>query len=377
MTPRIFRFASAVASAALLSLLIPGAAAQKQPASSAPGVSSALGDITLPVTVVDDHGRPVKNLTASNLSLTDGGRKQTIQSFGPDPNLQMTFGIVAEAGSDINSELGDERLSTIHFVDHTLPGVSDKGFVIQYNHEVDLLANPTAKADTLHDAINQIGAPKYGGDGGRSDGGTLYDAIYLASKEVIDNQPGRRVLILFTDGIDHGSKESLENAVAAAQSAHAAIFAVYIRAAQPRSHRERAAGNPGGVGYPGGGYPGGGYPGGGYPGRRYPGGYPGGPTGPTGGQAPRQEPPERAPGVDGRKILEQICNATGGYMVEARPDKADKAYDKIVALLQHPYRITWKPDAKTANISYHRLSLSTDKKNVWAIMQTGLTTGLQ
>jgi VWFA-related protein len=349
-------------SAALFPLLVAAAAAQ-QTAGSGPVVSSAIGTIRLPVTVVDDHANPVKNLTAADLTLTDSDVKQTIQSFGPDPNQQLTFGIVAEAGDTLRTELGDERLATVHFIDHTLPGVSDQGFVVQYNTEVDLLTNPTAKANTLHDGANQIGSPQFGGNSGSPGaglGGTLYDAIYLASREVIAKEPGRHVLILFTDGVDQGSKESMEDAIAAAQNANAAIFAIYFRGEEQQQRSpDRGMGRPG-VGYPGS------YPGGGYPGGR---GNPG--SGRRGG-----EQPER-PHVDGKHILEQICNATGGYMVEGSRDKADKSYDKLLALLQHSYLITWKPGDKTADLAYHRLSLNTDKKNVWAIMQTGLTTGPQ
>ncbi len=359
------------ASAALVPLLAPPASAQ-QPAGSGPVVSSAIGTISLPVTVVDDHGNPVKNLPASDLTLTDSDVKQTIQSFGPDPNQRLTFGIVAQAGSSLTSELGDERLATVHFIDHILPGVSDRGFVVQYDTEVDLLTNPTPTVNTLHDGANQIGSPQFGGTSASpgSEGGTLYDAIYLAAREVIGKEPGRHVLILFTDGVDQGSKESMNDAIAAAQNANAAIFAIYFRgqAATPKNPR-RGMNQP--PSYPGGGYPGGGYPGRGYPG----GGYPGGNN--PGGNNPQTGPQPERPHVDGKRILEQICNATGGYMVEGKRDKADQAYDRLNALLQHPYVIAWRPDAKTAGLAYHRLSLTTDRKNVWAIIQTGLTTGAQ
>lgn len=342
------------ASAALFPLLI--AAAPAQQTSSGPEVSSAIGTVNLPVTVVDDHGNPVKNLTITDLTLTDSDVRQTIQAFGPDPHHQLTFGIIAQAGDSLRAELGDERLATVHFIDHILPGESDRGFVVQYNTEVDLLTDPTPTNNTLHDGANQIGSPQFGGSGDAGNaggGGTLYDAIYLASREVIGKEPGRHVLILFTDGIDQGSKESIDDAISAAQNANAAIFAIYFRSEEASGgNPERGMGHRGGPGYPGTDYPG------------------------AGGGRQRQ-PQQEQPHVDGKAILEQLCNATGGYMVEGKRDKADQAYDKLLALLQHPYLITWKPDAKTADLAYHRLALTTDKRNVWAIMQTGLTTGPQ
>src|SRR5579875_4120063 len=52
-----------------------------QPAAPAKAVSVASGPITLPVTVVNDKGDPVKNLTAAGVTLVDNGHPQTIQSF--------------------------------------------------------------------------------------------------------------------------------------------------------------------------------------------------------------------------------------------------------------------------------------------------------
>lgn len=345
---------------AAFAALLPLAATTAPAQQTGPEVSSAIGTVSLPVTVVDDHGNPVKNLTTSDLVLTDSDVRQTIESFGPDPHHQLTFGIIAQAGDSLRAELGDERLATVRFIDHNLPGESSRGFVVQYNTEVDLLTNPTSAGNTLHDGANQIGSPQFGGtDGGSAHGGgTLYDAIYLASREVIAKEPGRHVLILFSDGIDQGSKESITDAIAAAQNANAAVFAIYFRSEEaPSGNPDRGTGHRGGMGYPGGGYPGtGGYPGGG-----------------------RQQrgPEAEHPHLDGKAILEQICSATGGYMVEGKRDKADQSYDKLLDLLQHSYLITWKPDQKTADLAYHRLALNSTKKNVWAIMQTGLATGPQ
>ena len=38
-------------------------------------------------------------------------------------------------------------------------------------------------------------------------GTTLYDAIFLASDEIMKKQHGRKALILLTDGVDEGSKD--------------------------------------------------------------------------------------------------------------------------------------------------------------------------
>lgn len=378
MTPDFaFRKFFAVAGFAALVTLpsLPLAAQATAPATkpqeaqpTGPGVASAVGAVSLPVTVVDDKGNPVKNLSAADLKLTDNGSEQKIQSFGPAAPEPVVFGIIGQTSSGQRLELGDERLGAVHFVDHVLPGTQDQAFVIQYASEVDLLADPTATASKLHDGINQLGSPQFGqsgGDSGSSDqsaesshaggsGGTLYDAIYLAATEELKKMPGQHIIVVVTDGVDHGSKESMSDAVEAAQSANAAIFAIYYK-----SEAERPSNVGTDTGHHGGGFPGGsGYPGGG-------GGYPGG--GKHGGQSPAQ-PPE-----DGRPTLEHMCSATGGYMVEGKHDKSDEAFNKLLALLHNQYTLTFVPTSDAAASAYQRLSLTTLKKGVYPLVQEGYT----
>ncbi|HEY6448951.1 MAG TPA: VWA domain-containing protein [Acidobacteriaceae bacterium] len=337
---------------------------------SGPVVNSNVGAVSMPVTVVDDKGNPVKSLTAADLKLTDNGAEQKIQSFGPAAPTPAVFGLIGQTSSGQRLELGDERLGAVHFVDHILPGTQDQAFVIQYASEVDLLGDPTSNASKLHDAINQLGSPQFGqssGDNGNTSdqsaenshqggsGGTLYDAIYLAATEELKKMPGQHVIVLVTDGVDHGSKESMSDAVEAAQSANAAIFAIYYK-----SEAERPANSGQNTGHKGGGFPGGG---GGYPGGG--GGYPGGSHG---GQTPSPQPQE-----DGRPTLEHICSATGGYMIEGKHDKSDEAFTKLVALLHNQYTLTFVPTTDASASAYQRLSLTTLKKGVYPLVQEGYT----
>ena len=374
---RICLPAAALASLFPLSSTHAAAQAAAPAQSSGPVVNSALGTVTLPVFVVDDKGNAVKNLTAAELKLTDNGTAQTVQTFGPAVPGPIAFGIIGETGSPLHSELGDERLASVHFVDHTLPGSQDTAFVIQYAGEVDLLADPTTAQNKLHDAINQLGSPQFGSQngGGSSDqssgsphwggasGGTLYDAIYLASTEELKKQHGQHIIVLISDGVDHDSKETMEDAIEAAQNTHTAIFAIYYKSEEEESRPHQNSGRHGGLGggFPGGG---GGYPGGG-------GGYPGG------GRRGGQEPSEQQPHVDGRANLIRLCSATGGYMVEGKRDKADEAYAKIEALIKDQYTLTFVPTKDATASDYQRITLTTDKKGVYPLIQQGLASSLQ
>jgi VWFA-related protein len=379
---RRFALPSAAVAALLLTGSLPAAgqtptspaqpADQKAPA--APGVASAVGAITLPVTVVDEKGNPVKNLTPADLKLVDNGSIQTVQSLTPAATTPMSFGILGQTNPGLRTELGDMRISSVHFVDHTLPGTTNLFFVIQFANEVDLLVDPTKAQDKLHDAINQLGSPQFGAQNGTDNsdqgsanshsgsGGTLYDAIYLASTEELKKLPGQHIIVIIGDGIDHDSKETMTDAVAAAQDAHASIFAIYYKSEEQNANPNQNSGHrSGGGGFPGGGGTGGGYPGGG-------GGMPGGGGGGGrhGGQNPSDQPHE-----DGKTNLEHICSQTGGYMIEGKRDKGDEAYAKLAALLKNQYTITFVPTKDAADSAFQHLTLTTEKKNVYPLVQEG------
>jgi VWFA-related protein len=144
---------------------------------------------------------------------------------------------------------------------------------------------------------------------------------------------GRKALVVFSDGVDRGSKETLNDAVDAADRANVAVYTIYFKGEQEQRRTAFPAADgmaawAAAVGYPGGG-------GGGIP-AVVGGGYPGG----GGGGAGRHEPP-----VDGKKIMEKIATRTGGRYFEAKKkDNLDEIYGQIAEELRGQYLLTYTPD---------------------------------
>src|SRR5208282_1896339 len=80
------------------------------------------------------------------------------------------------------------------------------------------------------------------------------------SNELLKNQIGRKAVVILSDGVDRGSKSTLESAIESAQRADTVVYCIYF-AGQREERGNRGDG--GGMGRPGGGWPGGG---GGWPG---------------------------------------------------------------------------------------------------------------
>ena len=71
---------------------------------------------------------------------------------------------------------------------------------------------------------------------------------------------GRKALVVLTDGVDHGSKESLETSIESAQRADTLVYSILFAGEEPHMSRGGFGGPRMGGGWPGGG---GGWPGGG------------------------------------------------------------------------------------------------------------------
>jgi VWFA-related protein len=368
------------------------AAAAAPATNSAPTLSVDAKLVNIPVVVHDKKGALVQNLTKDNFILEVDKTPQPIRYFNIDTDLPLTLGLLVDTSYSQRNALDDERVASTAFLDDMLnaPADRDKAFIIQFARETDLLQDTTPSKPKLQAALKQLDTapndnsnasvtapdtndPNSGtksGRGHRGGGTTLYDALFLSSDELMSKQKGRKALIILSDGVDNGSKESLSSSIEAAQRADTIVYAIYFKGNEGNNFdRDRQGGGyPGGRGggYPGGGYPGG-YPGGGYPG----GGYPGG-----GGQRRPSNEPSRP---DGKKILQRMADETGGELFEvSRKDSLANIYKQIGDELRAQYRLGFSPDEKTASDGYHRIVLTLTKsspKDLYIQTRDGYYTG--
>jgi len=345
----------AVVPAAAQQVAQQSAAATTTPANSpATTLKVQVKEVILPVIVRDKKGQVVPNLKVDDFTLNEDGHPQTIKSFVHETNLPFRLGLLVDTSRSQESALPGERAATGKFIDQMLSQPADKAFLLHFDHQVELLQDFTGAKTKLHHELDEMSTSSSSNEeassgdehsGGRRRGGTqMYDAIYLASNELMSKEPGRKALIVLSDGVDRGSKESLNEAIDAAEKANVSIYAVYFKGEQEHHDSGFA---PGGGGHHGGG----GYPGGGG------GGYPGG-GGQRGGQRPGGGSNE--PHVDGKKILEQIAARTGGVFFEAKKkDSFDEVYAKIGEELHGQYLLTYTPDKKLQGDSegFHKIAL--------------------
>jgi VWFA-related protein len=154
----------------------------------------------------------------------------------------------------------------------------------------------------------------------------------------LKNVPGRKVLVVFSNGVDRGSKETLESALETRQRTNTILYAVRFKDDEGNEN----GGNRGGFG--GGGW----------------GGMGGGGMGRHGGG--RGYPQENHP--DGKKILERISGETGGRFVEvSKKLTVADIYAQIQEDLQSQYNLAYSPARAEAVTAYHKIQLTVDKKD--------------
>ncbi len=372
----------------LLCFLLLGPALESQNSSAAPAVtppaaqSPAPGTptttlsvdvkvVTLPVTVRDKKGKIVRDLTKDDFELEEDGKPQSIRYFSQETNLPLTVGLLVDTSMSERDNMDRERSASRSFLDQMITRPTDRAFVIHFDREIELLQDLTSDHAKLEKAVGLIDTQQAventqtsGQDSHRIRGGggtKLYDAIFLACDEITKKQTGRKAIVVLTDGEDRGSQETVNSAIESAQKAETVVYTIYIGGHEDHDYQDNPGMGRHGGGYPGGGYPGGRYPGGGYPG----GGYPGG------GGYPRQQ--ENRP--NGKKILQEIAEQTGGRYFEAKKkDSVDDIYAQIAEELRTQFMLGYTPP-KDQTSGYHSIHLTTKKKDLIVQTRAGYYSG--
>lgn len=326
-------------------------------------ISVQVDVVNVLATVRDKKGNLVPGLTQDDFILSEDGRPQSIHYFTKETDLPLTLGLLVDTSLSQRRVLDQERTASRAFLDHMVREDKDKAFIIHFDREVELLQDVTSSHQKLEDALSLLQTPQFDqsssgnppdagsgeGRGGRGagrgfhGGGTLlYDAVYLASNELMKKQSGRKALIVLSDGVDRGSKETLEYAVETAQRADTIVYSILFKDDEAYQSSGRS-----GSGFPGIGGPG-----------------MGGGMGRHGGGGRGYPPQENRP--DGKKILEQISRPTGGRLFEvSKKLPVDQIYAQIEEELRTQYNLGYTPArAEGAAAGYHKIQLTIKKKDL-------------
>ncbi|HUX10506.1 MAG TPA: VWA domain-containing protein [Terriglobia bacterium] len=235
---RIVRGLGAASFAAIMLVLIfqgaPSAAAQDAPQTSGPILKVTTNVVNVYAVVRTKRDRLVPDLNKNDFEIKEDNVPQKITYFSRETDTPLTLAIMIDTSPSQGRVLDTEQREAKAFLRQVLRP-KDLACVIHFDLEVELLQDFTAEQSRLDKAIDET-VINGGGHGvlpsplpTQSVGGThLYDAVYLASHELMSHEVGRKVLILLTDGEDQGSQETLNQSLEAAQKSNDIIYAIDI-----------------------------------------------------------------------------------------------------------------------------------------------------
>lgn len=194
--------------------------------SQVPKIDDRTFEVRLPVSVYKGKGEKktfLKGLAKGDFVVLEDGVQQEVTFFSDDKNNPPVFvGVLMDTSPSTAGKLKFSKESAKNFLYTVLRQRKDKGAFMTFDHEVKLIQDFTDKQDLIDRAIE--GVKKSGSQT------ALYDAVWEFADQKLRTAPGRRVIVVITDGEDTFSRAELKDAIDIAQRTETTIFAISTKA---------------------------------------------------------------------------------------------------------------------------------------------------
>lgn len=242
-------------------------------------------EVRLPVTVLQKK-ELITGLTRGDFAVFEDGVQQEVTFFSDEKtNPPVYVGVLMDTSPSTAGKIKFEKEAAKNFIYTVTRLRKDKAAFMTFDHEITLRQDFTDKLDLLDRAVEKV-----------KDTGSqtaLYDAVWQFTDEKLRNVPGRRVIVLITDGDDTFSRADIKDAIDIAQRTETTIFGISTK-----------------------------------------GGFLGTVPGVEGGMGKDK----------GDKFLTQLCEDTGGQVFFTGDMlELERAFKKISDELRTQYLITYKP----------------------------------
>ena len=162
-------------------------------------VSTSL--ITVPAIVMDRNGRYIANLRKEDFRIYEDGVEQQLTYFA-SVEKPFTVALMLDVSGSTQSQLAQIRVAANTFLSRLR--VNDLMMAITFDGQVHVLTEP-ANVGVIRRGKLRIPAV--------TDGTVLYDAVDFALKRMAQI-PGRKAIVLMTDGVDQSSRVSMKQTLA-------------------------------------------------------------------------------------------------------------------------------------------------------------------
>ena len=158
-------------------------------AQNAPPIHVDVRLVNVFVNVTDANGSPVGGLTKDDFTLAEDSLPQKIAVFERQSEIPLSIVLAIDTSGSVNKDLAIEKRAARSFV-HSLLRPVDRLDLIDFSSDVREVVPFTNKVSRIDYGIeNLMTGPAT----------ALYSAVYLSAQSLA-TQPGRKVLILISDG---------------------------------------------------------------------------------------------------------------------------------------------------------------------------------
>jgi VWFA-related protein len=180
--------------------------------------------VRLPITVTDKKGQFVGGLTKDDFVILEDKVPQAIETFSDDLSLTtpLYIAVLMDTSPSTAGKLKFQQESAMNFIQTVVKPRKDRVLFGTFDDEVTLLQDFTDRLDLLDKAV--YGVKKMGKQT------ALFDAVWQFCDEKMRSVPGRRVLLIVSDGEDTYSRANIRDAIDIAQRTETTIFAISTKA---------------------------------------------------------------------------------------------------------------------------------------------------
>lgn len=175
--------------------------------------------IELSAAVFDRSGRPVSTLGAHDFAVFDGGEPQTLLRCERVRDLPLHLLFAIDTSASMAASLPQMQQAALAFLQRTMTP-KDRAALLSFSDSPVLRLPFTSDLRVLGGALAGLNAER---------GTALYDSLVYGLSYMRGVEHGQSALLLFTDGGDHMSRLSFDEALEFARRAGIPIYAVGAR----------------------------------------------------------------------------------------------------------------------------------------------------
>lgn len=170
--------------------------------------TSSVRVVNVFVTVRDSKGEPVRGLQRADFQVSEDGRTQEIRYFSAESDSPLTLGLLVDVSGSQRAVIEKQRAAAQEFLGKMLRE-GDSSFLIAFDRRVMMLKD-----------LSTLDVQSEG-----SRGTALFDALLQAANGLRD-EPGRKILVVLSDGIDTASNARVADAITAVVRANTLVYPI-------------------------------------------------------------------------------------------------------------------------------------------------------